>query len=243
MTNNHLDKKIGFSILVVFALFFGLIWVFWAFSVVQYNEYAYEREFGKLSSTIKEPGIRYVGFGSLVRVNNQVRSYNIQVDAATSDMQEVKFDVNINARLKKDESYNYIRDYEYEETFIAYVNSKIQEKSKTIIFQYSASEMLEKRLEISEAVYEAVKDIPELQYFEVEDISLSNIDFSEEYDQILERKARLTIEKDIILQQKENLELQKKNIDSIDVDKYFKYQLIEKWDGSAPLFVGSTILG
>ena len=224
-------------------MIFGLFWAFWAFSVVQYNEFAYEREFGKLSSDLREPGIRYVGFGSLVRVNNQVRSYNIQVDAATSDMQEVTFDVNINAKLKKDQSYNYIKDYEYEDTFIAYVNSKIQEKSKTIIYQYSASEMLEKRLEISKAVYEAVKAIPELKYFEIEDISLSNIDFSEEYDYIIERKAQLSIEKDIILQQKENLELQKKNIDIIDVDKYFKYQLIEKWDGSAPLFVGSTILG
>jgi len=59
---------------------------------------------------------------------------------------------------------------------------------------------------------------------------------------VIESKAELDIQKDIITKQKENLELQKKNIDSIDVDKYFKYQLIEKWDGKSALYIGSTLI-
>ena len=46
----------------------------------------------------------------------------------------------------------------------------------------------------------------------------------------------------MILKQKENLELQKKNIDTIDVDKYFKYQLIEKWDGKASLIISDSVI-
>lgn len=218
---------VGLGILI----FVGVIWFFWAFTVVEYNENAYELEWGKLSSEQLHTGFNYIGFGSVKTVNNQIRAYNIHVAAATKDMQEVTFDVNINARIKKDESYNFLRDYYTEEVFLTYINNKIQEKSKTIIYKYDAKEMLDKRLEISHAIRDEVSVMPELKYFELEDLALANIQYSEEYNKIIEEKAKLDIQKDIIMKQKENLELQKKNIDSIDVDKYFKYQLIEKWDG------------
>ena len=187
-------------------------------------------------------GFNYIGFGSVKTVNNQIRAYNIHVAAATKDMQEVTFDVNINARIKKDESYNFLRDYYTEEVFLTYINNKIQEKSKTIIYKYDAKEMLDKRLEISHAIRDEVSVMPELKYFELEDLALANIQYSEEYNKIIEEKAKLDIQKDIIMKQKENLELQKKNIDSIDVDKYFKYQLIEKWDGKSSLIISDAIL-
>jgi len=229
---------VGLGILI----FVGVIWFFWAFTVVEYNENAYELEWGKLSSEQLHTGFNYIGFGSVKTVNNQIRAYNIHVAAATKDMQEVTFDVNINARIKKDESYNFLRDYYTEEVFLTYINNKIQEKSKTIIYKYDAKEMLDKRLEISHAIRDEVSVMPELKYFELEDLALANIQYSEEYNKIIEEKAKLDIQKDIIMKQKENLELQKKNIDSIDVDKYFKYQLIEKWDGKSSLIISDAIL-
>lgn len=227
--------------LIATVIFIG-VWFLWAFSIVEYNEYAYENEFGKLSNDLKTQGFNYVGFGTLIRINNQVRAYNIHVDAATKDMQEVKFDVNINAKLKKEESYNLLKDYKDENTFFTYVNNKIQEKAKTVIYKYDAKEMLDRRLEIGNDIKTEVSKMPELKYFELDDVALANIQYSEEYNKVIEAKAKIDIERDIILKQKENLELQKKNIESIDVDTYFKYQLIEKWDGKTPLIISDSLL-
>lgn len=235
--------QIGMSLFIVGAIMFAIfIWCVWAFSIVQYNEYAYEVEFGKLDANSHTPGFTYVGFGSLVRVNNQVRGYNIHVEAATNDMQEVNFDVNINAKLKKDEAYNFIKDYKSEDTFFTYVNNKIQEKAKTIIYKYNAKDMLDKRLVISAEIKNEVSKMPELKYFELEDLALANIKYSDEYNKIIEDKAKLDVQREIIIKQKENLALQQQNINGIDVDKYFKYQLIEKWDGKAPLFLGQGVI-
>ena len=76
------------------------------------------------------------------------------------------------------------------------------------------------------------------KYFDVKDIALVNIAFSDDYEKSIEQRAQLDIQKGIILKQKENLQLQTLNINSIDVDKYFKYQMIEKWDGKSSLIVG-----
>ena len=241
--NKKGQENIGAIISVLlFLMFIISIFLIWALSIVQYNEYAYENEFGKLKTELKQPGIRWVGFGSLERVNNQVRSYNIKVDSASKDMQDVFFDVNLNIRLKENQSFNFIKNYPNEETFQLYLNNKIQEKSKTIIYKYSAEEVLPNRIEISKEILEELKQLPELQYFSINDVALSNIDFSDEFRIVLERKAQLTIEKDIIIKQKENLALQTLNINEIDVDKYFKYQLIEKWDGKSSLIISNDII-
>ena len=71
---------------------------------------------------------------------------------------------------------------------------------------------------------------------------MANLEYSEAYDSIIEEKAKLDIQKEIILRQRENLELQRININSIDVDKYFKYMLIEKWDGKSSLIISDAIL-
>lgn len=232
----------GFVIgIIVFAVI-ALIWIFWAFNIVAYNEYAYEVEFGHLNPDLKHAGINYVGFGHLERMNNQIQSYNIKVDASTKDRQVVVFDVNLNMRLKESESFQFLKDYKEESTFITYLNNKILERSKTVITRFSAEDMQFKRLEVGQAIYDEVKIMPELHYFEINDVTLSNFDFSDEYDKSLEKNAQIDVERQIILKQNENLALQQKNINSIDVDKYFKYQLIEKWDGKAPLIISDALL-
>jgi hypothetical protein len=42
--------------------------------------------------------------------------------------------------------------------------------------------------------------------------------------------------------EKSNLELQKQNIEIIDVNNYFKYMLIEKWDGKSDLIISENLI-
>jgi len=226
----------------ILAIIGGITFLICSLSVVPYNYYAYEKEFGTLKSELKETGINYIGLGQLVKVNNQVRTYNIHVAAASNSMQDVNFDVNLQIRLLKDKSYDFIKDYADEQTYITYMNNKIQEKSKTVIYKYSPKEILDNRLTISHEIRTEVQSMPELKYFEIQDVALANIDFGTKYKEVIEMNAKLDIEKEMLIKQKTNLELQQKNINSIDVDKYFKYQLIEKWDGQSSLFLSDNIL-
>ena len=219
-----------------------LIILAFCISIVDYNEYAVEKEFGILYQDIKEPGFTWVGFGSLVRVNNQVRNYEIVVNAASSDYQDVTLALNLNIRIKEDKAYDFVKNYPSEELYQQYLNNKVQEKVKSIILKYDAEQVLQKRIEISQELYLAVKSIPELEYFEFNDLTIKDVQFSDKFNEVLERKAQVLIEREIILRQKENLELVRDNMKSVDMDTYFKYQMIEKWDGKSALIISDALV-
>jgi hypothetical protein len=101
----------------------------------------YEREFGKLKAEPLNNGLNFIGIGSVIRVNNQNRVYTIPVEAASIDMQKITINLNINMQLKKDMAYNFIKAYKDENMYTTYLNSKVQEKVKSVIFKYKADEI------------------------------------------------------------------------------------------------------
>lgn len=231
-----------FFVVAFFAVIFVGMVLIWGLCIVSYDEFALEKEFGVLKDGIKPTGFNWVGLGSLIRVNNQVRNYQITVTGASSDKQDVNMIVNLNIRIKEDKVFDFVKAYTSEESYQSYLNNKVQEKIKSILIDYKADEVLDRRLEISKQLFESVKDIKELEYFEFKDLSITDIRFSEQFTDILERKARVSIERDILERQKENLELLKKNMAVVDIDTYFKYQLIEKWDGKSNLIISDALL-
>lgn len=238
-----MDKRaqIGVGITLVMLALIG-VFLLWGISIVHFDEYAVEKEFGKLYSEFKEPGITWVGFGTLVRVNNQNRNYEVHVEAASKDLQQIDLDLNLNLRIKKEETYNFIKNYPSEEIYTQYINNKIQERVKTIVLKYNAEEVLNKRLLISKEMYDEIKQIKELNYFEFNDLAIKNVVFSTAFNDMLEKKAQVELERDIITKQKENLKLLKTNMEVMDIDTYFKYKLIEKWDGKSNLIISDAII-
>jgi len=230
----------GYSVLLLLGI--GLLILVFGLRIVEYNEYAFEREFGTLYQDQKETGFNWIGFGSLQRINNQVRNYEITVKAASKDLQDVSIDLNLNLRIKKDQAYNFLVNYKDEATYLQYLNNKVQEKVKTVILKYDAVEILNNRLAISEEFNDDVSNIKELNYFEFNDLAIKNIQFGDEFTKSLERKAQVNVERDILIKQKENLEVMRQNMVILDVDTYFKYQLIEKWDGKTPLIISDALI-
>jgi|SRR3972149_1041604 len=230
----------GYSVLLLLGI--GLLILVFGLRIVEYNEYAFEREFGTLYQDQKETGFNWIGFGSLQRINNQVRNYEIIVKAVSKDLQDVSIDLNLNLRIKKDQAYNFLVNYKDEATYLQYLNNKVQEKVKTVILKYDAVEILNNRLAISEEFNDDVSNIKELNYFEFNDLAIKNIQFGDEFTKSLERKAQVNVERDILIKQKENLEVMRQNMVILDVDTYFKYQLIEKWDGKTPLIISDAVI-
>ncbi len=229
---------------MAFIFFIATIIIILLFSIkiVEFNEYAVEREFGHLYQDIKDAGFTWVGFGDLIRVNNQIRNYEIIVAGASNDYQDVTMTLNLNIKIKKDEVYNFIKNYQSEQTYNQYLNNKVQEKVKSIVLKYSAEDVLNNRINISRELYQEVKSIPELSYFEFNDLVIKDVAFSPEFNDVLEKRARVNQEREVIIKQQENLKLQEKNMQEIDVDTYFKYQLIEKWNGQVPLIISDNLI-
>jgi len=219
-----------------------LLLLAWAISIVHFDEFAVEKEFGNLYTEFKEPGFTWVGFGSLVRVNNQNRNYEIHVEAASKDLQQINMDLNLNMRIKKEETYEFIKNYQDESIYVLYINNKVQERVKTVVLKYNAEEVLKHRLQLSKELYDEINQIEELSYFTFNDLAIKNVAFSPEFNSMLEKKAQVELERDIIIKQKENLRLLKENMGVMDIDTYFKYKLIEKWNGQSALIISDALL-
>lgn len=230
-TKGQAELMIGLFVVLGIVLFLCFM-----FRVVSYDQYCFEKEFGKLYSDLKVQGIRYIGIGSLMCVNNQVRNHELLVEATSIDLQDVAISLNINMKLKDDNAFEFVKNYQSEDVYKQYLDNKIQERVKISVLKYKAEDFIYNRSMISEEIYGTVKNIPELEYFDILDISVKNVAYSPEFTAMLERKAQVDIERQIIVKQNENVVLTKKNIDLItDMDAYFKYMIAQKWDGSAPL--------
>lgn len=242
-----MDKKgqaVGaiISAICVIAFFIGLFLLI-TLTRVNYSDYGVKKTFGgHLTEEVLSDGIKYRGFGSIIKVSNQVRNYEIKVDAPSKDFQSVIMDLNLNLRLKKDKAYDFIKNYADEKTYIGYLNNKVQEKVKTIILKYNAEEILLNRINISKELYDEVKVIPELTYFEFNDLAIVNIEFKQEFDALLEQKAQILFQREILTQQKQNLVLLSENMKIVDISTYFKYEMIQKWDGKANLIISDAII-
>jgi len=189
-----------------------------------------------------DSGMKWIGWSTYKRVNNQVRNYEIVVDSASSDLQDVQVVLNMNIQIEKAQVYNFVKNYRNEEHYNEYLNNKIQEEVKTILLQYDAEEILKNRLKIRDEMKTRVMSITELKYFTINDLTIKDVEYTAKFNEVLEAKARVIQEREIITRQKENLMLIKENMQIIDIDTYFKYQLIEKWDGQSSLIISDAIL-
>ena len=145
--------------------------------------------------------------------------------------------LNLNLRIKKDKVRDFILNYPNEEVYSSYLNNKIQERSKVIVLKYDAEDFIFNRDDIRRELLEELNKIEELDYFVLNDLAIKDIQFSSEFSRIIEQRAQVSIERETIIRQKENIELIKQNLNILDADSYFKYKIAEKWDGSSPLTI------
>ncbi len=236
---NNKSQILGWVIGIIAIFLF--IYAIASFSILQYNENGIIKSFnGKLDSNLETQGWVYVGmFNSMIRVNNQIRNHQITVEASSKDLQKVTILLNINMQIKSDKTYDFIKNYLNEDTYTDYLNNKMQENIKIDVLKYNVLDFVNNRSEVSKDIKNDVQNIPELNYFDIKDISIVNIKYSDELEKVFEQKGQVLLEREVISRQKENIELINQNMNLTNMDNYFKYRIAEKWDGKAPL----TIIG
>ena len=104
------------------------------------------------------------------------------------DMQTVNVTIAVNYNVGKDTANKLYKEVgtDYENIIIS---PAILESIKAITAQYTAEELITKRAEVSAMIQEALHNKVENRGFSITEFNVTNIDFSEAFDQAIEAKA------------------------------------------------------
>jgi prohibitin 2 len=214
---------------------------------------------GEIKGTM-EPGLRWTGvFTHTYEYDMRLRKMTVQLlgeqSATDSTGQAVYGEVSINYMLKQNKDLvqhlyeNVGRDEELASKLL--IEQKIREGFKQATVQYEAIEILQNRQAVKDLAKENIKANFPTDYFEINDITIENIDFSPEFKQAIEDKKVATQEKlkeserlEVVkLQQAQEIEKYKAEAEKLRLqkaeitDQLNTQKMLEKWDGKLPQYL------
>ena len=212
--------------------------------------------FGEVQNEVIQEGLNTKApfIEKIVKIDCRTQKLELESATATKDLQEVTFKIAVNFNINK-ETANEL----YKTTGTNYqdviVSPSILESIKAVTAQYTAEELITKRSEVSNKMQETLKGKIENKGFNVVDFNIIDLDFSEEYNQAIEKKqvaeqqakqAQYELEKAKVENEKkiENAKadaevMRQQNAQITDNTLRLKelevqQKLIEKWNGQLP---------
>jgi regulator of protease activity HflC (stomatin/prohibitin superfamily) len=177
---------------------------------------------------------------SIHYMDTRLQKQQEEADAATSDLQVVNATLAVNYALNREEATNVYKRIgpQYNERVII---PAVQESFKAATAQYTAAELLAKRPEVKQKAYEAIKRRIEPYGIRVEDLSIVNFSFSQDFTNAIEAKqvaaqeaerARFNLDRARLDAEAQNAQKQ-----SLSAELLQK-MAIDKWDGNLPQYMG-----
>lgn len=193
---------------------------------------------------------------SVVKVPVSVQTSVIKnASAASKDLQTVTATLTVNYQIMPNEAVAvYVRnpDLNYESQFII---PAVHESLKSVVAQYTATDIIAKRQEVSEKLTELLREKLLHYHLNVHDINIANFDFSDVFNAAIEQKmkasqeaekAKFDLEK-VQTEAKQKVVAAEAEAKAIHIKTeamqrggrdYIKLEAINKWDGKLPYFVG-----
>lgn len=219
------------------------------------GEVGIKTTWGKITNTNMKEGIQFkFPWQKVIKMNIKVQKYENEtaMETSTKDMQMVNsVIVSVNYQLDENrvtdmyrqvgENYNYV-----------ILEPAIQESIKSAISQYNAEELVTNRNEVSDKILETLLTKVDSYGLDIISVSLKNFDFSDEYNQSIERKTiaeqnALTAEQELktseanakkkIIEAEADAQANKIKNSTI-TDNILTQEFIEKWNGELPKVVG-----
>lgn len=190
------DKRGIGSIIACIVMVILFIIVPWNFKTVDNGEVAVVKHLGQVVD-IREPGM-HVDFwmtNSYVKLDTKVRQVDITTSSYSNDKQTMDIQMTVQYQIKKDMAKEIVIHYGNLEMLEARIQSVAIERTKAIMSAYTADSLIEQRNTISIAVATAVEEaLGESYYIDITNVALTNIDFSDAYEQAVEQKMIATQE-------------------------------------------------
>lgn len=185
---NRTMKYVGVGVGAAFALLFLLI----PFSIHTVNpgEVAVVKHLGK-AVEIRTPGTYFNFWMTDEYAMYDAKVQNLDMDANTysKDAQTMDIEMTVQFAIKTEKALNIAERYGSLEALGNRITSVAEATTKSTLSAYSAMEIIENRAQISVEVEEAVKAVIDDTFFvNIEKVVLTNIDFSDAFEQTVEDK-------------------------------------------------------
>lgn len=177
---------------ILFGLFGLILILFGCFSTIKTGEIGIKTKFGKITNTTKNEGIVWKSpLEKIEKINIKVQKYENEnaLDTSTKDMQVVNnIKVSVNYKIDGEKAIDLYKKVGMNYQTII-LEPSIQETIKGVISKYTSEELVTKRSEISLDINNILND--KLQQYGISSVSvaINNFDFSEAYNQAIEKKA------------------------------------------------------
>lgn len=265
MENENLSSFLAFglALIVLIGVIFGVVTFTFDFVRVNEREVAVITRFGKVTKTVGAGWHYKTPFVSSHSATYDISTQSLTdtMEGTSNDQQIVNFTVNVLYRLdstKIEQIYKTIggrgNGGSFGDTQVSdYISPIIQDTVKSVSAEFTAVDQLNKREQLGTRVTDILST--RLADFGViiETVSLTNISFSEEFNQAIERKVvaqQLAEQKKFELQaEKTQLEVEKVKAQKIaergkvlkENPDFLEELKINKWDGKLPQFMGSGV--
>lgn len=250
------DKAVSgtIAILLCVAMVIAFIIVPFSFHTVDTGEVAVVKHFGE-AKEVKTPGLNYNFWGThkFVYLDTKVQDLPIETMAYSSDAQTMTVQMNVQFQIQSEKAIDIVKTYGTLEALTARIQSIVTEQPKAVLSTYTAMSIIANRAAMTPAVEEAIRSAISEEYFvNIVTVTITNIDFSDAFEQAVEDKmvaeqaklkadyenektvaaAKAQAEAKIVAAEAEAKanELLEKSL----TDKILQQMYIDKWDGKLP---------
>lgn len=247
------------AIITVVLIALAFVFLLAGFDKVEANHLGVKVRLGQITGTM-EPGYEWTGpLTDVYQYDMRIRKAQVQMagsqSATDKDGQAVFGTVNVNYRLKnnRDVVQSLYANVGSDGVIADRLNIEpiIREGFKQATVKYEAIEILQKRQEVKESAKENIRNNFPAQYFEIVDIVITNVDFSEQFKSAIEQKKvatqnRLKEEEQVQVvkfQQEQEIEKYKAEAEKLRLQKtqvtalLNQQKMIQKWDGKLPQYL------
>ena len=266
---NVLKNKKGFTlvellavivILALIALFIAFLIFPFSFHSVNTGEIAVVKQFGKIID-VRESGLTFDWWfmRKYQKYDLKMQSYDVETMAYSSDAQTMDLFITIQYTIMADKVKDIAEQYGNASSLESKIEKIAVAEAKTVMSQNKAMDIIAKRGDLSAEVEKAIKSaVDEQFYLNISSVALTNIDFSDAFEQAVEEKmiaeqnklkadytndtkiATAEAEAKAKIVEAEAQAKANKTIQDSLTDKVLEARFYEKWDGKLPNVMGEN---
>jgi len=189
---------------------------------------------------------------NIVKMNVRTQISEASCSAASKDLQTIKLTVAINFHVNRDAAAML-----YQKVGMAYdttiIQPALQESVKSVTAKFSAEELITRRQEVSDQIKDELAQKISPYGLSIEIFNITNLDFSDEFNQAIEAKQTaqqnaLKAEQDlerVKMEAQQTIEQAKAEAEALRIkreqinDLMIKLEWVNKWDGKLPTVMGA----
>ena len=177
-------------IVTVIAVVFVFILLLSCFQTIPTGYVGIKTRFGKAQDGIISEGLHFtIPFVERIeRIDCRTKKVETYSEASTKDLQTVTTSIAVNYNVDRDSANKLYREvgHDYENIVIS---PAILESIKASMAGYTAEELITKRSDVSNQIQTLLTEKISDRGFTITEFNITNIDFSDQYDQAIEAKA------------------------------------------------------